>query len=62
MLEGGDPNAMLGVMNISEANAASQQTLLIVEILFLKQPFHTTLHKIPPHENEVSEGVSIFIK
>ena len=30
MLEGGDPNAMLGVMKVSEANAASQQTLFIV--------------------------------
>ena len=29
MLEGGDPNAMLGVMKVSEANAASQQTLLL---------------------------------
>ena len=30
MLEGGDPNAMLGVMKVSKANAASQQTLFIV--------------------------------
>ena len=30
MLEGGDPNAMLGVMKVSVANAASQQTLFIV--------------------------------
>ena len=30
MLEGGDPNAMLGVMKVTEANAASQQTLFIV--------------------------------
>ena len=30
MLEGGDQNAMLGVMKVSEANAALQQTLFIV--------------------------------
>ena len=30
MVEGGDQNAMLGVGNVSEANAASQQTLFIV--------------------------------
>ena len=30
MVEGGDPNAMLGVMKVLEANAASQQTLFIV--------------------------------
>ena len=30
MLEGGDRNAMLGVMKVLEANAASQQTLFIV--------------------------------
>ena len=30
ILEGGDPNAMLVVMKVSEANAASQQTLFIV--------------------------------
>ena len=30
MLGGGDQNAMLGVMKVSEANAASQQTLFIV--------------------------------
>ena len=30
MLEGSDQNAMLGVMKVSEANAALQQTLLIV--------------------------------
>ena len=30
MLEGGDQNAMLGIMKVSEANAALQQTLFIV--------------------------------
>ena len=30
MLEGGEPNAILGVMKVSVANAASQQTLFIV--------------------------------
>ena len=35
----------------------------IVEILFPKKTLHArALEKIPPHEIEVSEGVSIFIK
>ena len=38
-------------------------SITIVEILFPKETLRArALEKIPPHENEVSEGVSIFIK